>query len=68
MHLRCFFCFCNLYTHLRFLILEIVEETTNSMDQDSLSNGIREISPVQGPTLPILQKIICLSSKIEVKS
>ncbi|KAJ4719475.1 Kinesin-like protein [Melia azedarach] len=45
---------------------EIVEETTNSMDQDSLSNGIREISPVQGPTLPILQKIICLSSKIEI--
>ncbi|KAL5783678.1 hypothetical protein ACOSP7_008707 [Xanthoceras sorbifolium] len=43
---------------------ELVEETTNFEDEDSLSNEIREISQVQGPTLPILQKIICLSTEI----
>lgn len=47
--------------------LERVEDTKNSVDEDSVSNGRREFSPVQGPALPILQKIACLSSEIEVK-
>lgn len=47
--------------------LERVEDTTNSVDEDSVSNGRQEISPVQGPALPILKKIACLSSEIEVK-
>lgn len=45
--------------------LERVEDTTNSVDEDSVSNGRQEISPVQGPALPILKKIACLSSEIE---
>ncbi|KAJ0010688.1 hypothetical protein Pint_32938 [Pistacia integerrima] len=35
------------------------------MDEDGLSNTNREIFPAQEPTLPILQKIICLSNKIQ---
>ncbi|KAJ0079241.1 hypothetical protein Patl1_22637 [Pistacia atlantica] len=44
---------------------ELVEESSNFMDEDGLSNTNREICPAQGPTLPILQKIICLSNKIQ---
>ncbi|KAJ6397543.1 hypothetical protein OIU77_018537 [Salix suchowensis] len=40
------------------------EETINS-EEESVSNRIRQVSPTQGPTLPILQKIICLSDKIQ---
>ncbi|KAJ6737591.1 KINESIN-LIKE PROTEIN KLP-3, partial [Salix viminalis] len=39
------------------------EETINS--EESVSNRIRQVSPTQGPTLPILQKIISLSDKIQ---
>ncbi|KAK0601864.1 hypothetical protein LWI29_028164 [Acer saccharum] len=46
------------------IVLEPIE-TTYFEDEDTLSNNIREISPVQGPTLPILQKIICLSTEIQ---
>ncbi|KAJ0080121.1 hypothetical protein Patl1_22640 [Pistacia atlantica] len=44
---------------------ELVEESSNFIDEDGLSNTNREIFPAQGPTLPILQKIICLSNKIQ---
>ncbi|KAJ6413976.1 hypothetical protein OIU84_006727 [Salix udensis] len=40
-----------------------IEETINS--EESVSNRIRQVSPTQGPTLPILQKIIGLSDKIQ---
>ncbi|XP_073265178.1 kinesin-like protein KIN-14S isoform X1 [Populus alba] len=39
-------------------------ETINS-EEESVSNRIRQVSPSQGPTLPILQKIINLSDKIQ---
>ncbi|KAH8507322.1 hypothetical protein H0E87_009732, partial [Populus deltoides] len=38
-------------------------ETINS--EESVSNRIQQVSPSQGPTLPILQKIINLSDKIQ---
>ncbi|XP_022719380.1 kinesin-like protein KIN-14S isoform X2 [Durio zibethinus] len=44
---------------------ELVEETNNSMDEDSTSNMNQEISPAQGPTLPILQKVINLSNSVQ---
>ncbi|KAK3200268.1 hypothetical protein Dsin_023683 [Dipteronia sinensis] len=44
---------------------EPVEETTYFEDEDTSSNNIHEVSPVQGPTLPILQKIVCLSTEIQ---
>ncbi|KAJ6995996.1 hypothetical protein NC653_012776 [Populus alba x Populus x berolinensis] len=39
-------------------------ETINS-EEESVSNRIRQVSPSQGPTPPILQKIINLSDKIQ---
>lgn len=36
------------------------------MDDNSLSNGTNEISPDQGHTLPILKKILDLSTKLKV--
>ncbi|KAG6775079.1 hypothetical protein POTOM_018505 [Populus tomentosa] len=39
-------------------------ETINS-EEESVSKRIRQVSPSQGPTLPILQKIINLSDKIQ---
>ncbi|KAI9393963.1 hypothetical protein POPTR_005G031500v4 [Populus trichocarpa] len=39
-------------------------ETINS-EEESVSNRIRQVSPSQGPRLPILQKIINLSDKIQ---
>uniref|UniRef100_B9MZX2 Kinesin motor domain-containing protein n=1 Tax=Populus trichocarpa TaxID=3694 RepID=B9MZX2_POPTR len=39
-------------------------ETINS-EEESVSNRIRQVSPSQGTTLPILQKIINLSDKIQ---
>ena len=47
--------------------LELLEENTDSMDEDTISNMNQEISPAQGPTLPILQKVINLSSSVQVK-
>ncbi|KAK6233116.1 hypothetical protein SCA6_003189 [Theobroma cacao] len=46
-------------------LLDEVEENTNSMDEDTISNTNQEISPAQGPTLPILQKVINLSNSIQ---
>ena len=34
--------------------------------EDSVTSGSQQVSPNGGPTLPILQKIIDLSSKIKV--
>ncbi|CAK7340697.1 unnamed protein product [Dovyalis caffra] len=39
-------------------------ETINS-EEDSMYRRNREVSPTQGPTLPILQKVIHLSNKIQ---
>ncbi|XP_011023634.1 PREDICTED: kinesin-like protein klp-3 [Populus euphratica] len=39
-------------------------ETINS-EEENESSGNREVSPTQGPTLPILQKVIHLSNKIQ---
>jgi hypothetical protein len=44
---------------------EFSGETINS-EEESVSNRIRQVSPSQGPTPPILQKIINLSDKIQV--
>ncbi|KAJ6928762.1 hypothetical protein NC652_012793 [Populus alba x Populus x berolinensis] len=41
-----------------------IGETINS-EEESVSNRIRQVSPSQGSTLPILQKIINLSDKIQ---
>ncbi|XP_030545551.1 kinesin-like protein KIN-14S [Rhodamnia argentea] len=45
--------------------LERVEGNENSIDDTAEYSGNRESSPDQGQTLPILQKIISLSSKIQ---
>lgn len=37
-------------------------------DENSMSNGFQDASSDQGQTLPILQKIIDLSTKIQVNS
>ena len=44
-----------------------VNENSECTDEDTMSNGIHEVSPDQGHTLPILKKIIDLSTKIQVK-
>ncbi|KAK4595918.1 hypothetical protein RGQ29_014132 [Quercus rubra] len=44
---------------------EQIEENTDSIDDNSLSSGIQETTPDQGHTLPILQKIIDLSTKVQ---
>ncbi|XVF57438.1 hypothetical protein PTKIN_Ptkin06aG0205300 [Pterospermum kingtungense] len=44
---------------------ELLEENTNSMDEDTTADMNREISPAQGPTLPILQKVINLSNSVQ---
>ncbi|XWS64549.1 hypothetical protein CRYUN_Cryun05aG0013600 [Craigia yunnanensis] len=45
---------------------ELLEDHNNSMDEDTMSNMNQEISPAaQGPTLPILQKIINLSNSLQ---
>ncbi|KAL3750153.1 hypothetical protein ACJRO7_011174 [Eucalyptus globulus] len=45
--------------------LERVEGNENSIDDTAEYSGNRESSPDEGQTLPILQKIISLSSKIQ---
>ncbi|KAF8038777.1 hypothetical protein BT93_B1356 [Corymbia citriodora subsp. variegata] len=45
--------------------LERVEGSENSIDDTAGYSGNRESSPDEGQTLPILQKIISLSSKIQ---
>nr|KYP74335.1 Kinesin-4 [Cajanus cajan] len=42
-----------------------VNENSDSMDENSMSNGIHEASPDNGHTLPILRKIIDLSMKFQ---
>ncbi|XP_061338036.1 kinesin-like protein KIN-14S [Gastrolobium bilobum] len=42
-----------------------VNENSDSMDENSLSNGVHEVSTDQGHTLPILKKIFDLSTKIQ---
>ncbi|KAL2600615.1 hypothetical protein GLYMA_10G154200v4 [Glycine max] len=42
-----------------------VNENSDSMDEHSLSNGIHEVSPDTGHTLPILKKILDLSAKVQ---
>ncbi|TYJ11637.1 hypothetical protein E1A91_A11G290400v1 [Gossypium mustelinum] len=46
-------------------VRELFEENTDSMDEDTLSNMNPEISPAEGPTLPILQKVINLSNSVQ---
>lgn len=43
-----------------------MNENSDSMDEHSLSNGIHEVSPDTGHTLPILKKILDLSAKVQV--
>ncbi|XP_041019640.1 kinesin-like protein KIN-14S isoform X5 [Juglans microcarpa x Juglans regia] len=45
--------------------IDKVERSSNFTDENSLSNGIQETSPDQGQTLPILKKIIDLSTKVQ---
>ncbi|GMI79317.1 hypothetical protein like AT5G27550 [Hibiscus trionum] len=44
---------------------EELGEYSDSMEEDTLSNLNPETSPVQGPTLPILQKVVDLSNCIQ---
>lgn len=43
-----------------------VNENSDSLDENSMSNGIQEVSPDKGHTLPILKKILDLSTRIQV--
>ncbi|KAK8588919.1 hypothetical protein V6N12_023331 [Hibiscus sabdariffa] len=45
--------------------IELLEENTDSMDEDTISSMNQEKSPAQGPTLPILQKVINLSNSLQ---
>jgi kinesin family protein C2/C3 len=49
-----------------FFLNEFSGETINSEEENESSRN-REVSPTQGPTLPILQKVIHLSNKIQVQ-
>ncbi|KAB1202262.1 Kinesin-4 [Morella rubra] len=44
---------------------ERIVEKSDLKDENSLSDGIQETSPEQGQTLPILKKIIDLSTKVQ---
>ncbi|KAE8668860.1 Eukaryotic translation initiation factor 3E [Hibiscus syriacus] len=44
---------------------ELLEENIDSMDEDTMASMNQEISPAQGPTLPILQKVINLSNSLQ---
>lgn len=48
------------------IVSKQVNENSDSMDEHSLSNGIHEVSPDTGHTLPILKKILDLSAKVQV--
>ena len=43
-----------------------LNENSDYLDQSNIINGIHETSPDQGHTLPILKKIIDLSTKVQV--
>lgn len=49
------------------MTLELNEGTGKPVDGDIVSSADREISFSQEPTLPILQKIMDLSSNIQVR-
>ncbi|BAT95053.1 hypothetical protein LR48_Vigan10g090000 [Vigna angularis] len=42
-----------------------VNENSDSVDENSMSQGIHEVSPDKGHTLPILKKILDLDTKIQ---
>lgn len=48
------------------VLAQLNNETSDNMDESSISNGIRECSPDEDRTLPILKKILDLSTKIQV--
>lgn len=43
-----------------------LNETSDNTDENTMSSGIHEISPDQGHTLPILKKILDLSTEVQV--
>ena len=43
-----------------------VNKKTDSMDESTMSQGIHQVSPDKGQTLPILKKILDLDTKIQV--
>ena len=43
-----------------------VNKKTDSMDESTMSQGIHQVSPDKGHTLPILKKILDLDTKIQV--
>ncbi|CAI0460051.1 unnamed protein product [Linum tenue] len=47
------------------VVLEPIEEATSSMEEGSFSSGNKEVSSCQEPTLPLVQKITNLSTKIQ---
>ncbi|KAG5044300.1 hypothetical protein JHK87_008215 [Glycine soja] len=47
------------------VLAQLNNETSDNMDESSISNGIRECSPDEDRTLPILKKILDLSTKIQ---
>ncbi|KAJ1417113.1 P-loop containing nucleoside triphosphate hydrolase [Sesbania bispinosa] len=55
---------CNLKTPSDNASVQL-NETSKDMDENSMSNGIHELSPDQGHTLPILKKILDLSTKVQ---
>ncbi|RDY13258.1 Kinesin-like protein KIN-14S, partial [Mucuna pruriens] len=46
-------------------VSKLVNENSDSVDENSMSNGIHEVSPDKGHTLPILKKILDLNTKIQ---
>ncbi|TKY52220.1 Kinesin protein [Spatholobus suberectus] len=46
-------------------VSKLVNENSDSMDENSMSNGIHEVSPDKGHTLPILKKILDLGTEIQ---
>ena len=48
------------------VLAQLNNETSDNMDESSIPNGIHECSPREDHTLPILKKILDLSTKIQV--
>jgi len=46
--------------------IEASERETDSVDENTMSQGIHQVSPDKGQTLPILKKILDLDTKIQV--
>ncbi|TKY61496.1 Kinesin protein KIFC3 [Spatholobus suberectus] len=47
-------------------LAQLNNETSENMDENSMSSGIHECSPDKGHTLPILKKVLDLSTKVQV--